>query len=245
MARAMVRIRADLLLVARGLARSRAQAQAAIEAGGVIAAGRAVTKPADLLDEDAPIAFAPAHPWVSRGGVKLAAALDVFAVEVSGKVALDVGAAAGGFTEVLLTRGAARVFAVDVGRGQFDAALARDPRVVVLEGQDARTLTGAQISTPPQIVVCDASFIGAEKVLARPLELAAPSADLIVLIKPQFESGPRGKALLTQEEARRLAEETAGRLNGLCGFRAEDFAESPLLGGAGAREFLFHAHRGV
>jgi 23S rRNA (cytidine1920-2'-O)/16S rRNA (cytidine1409-2'-O)-methyltransferase len=239
----MARIRADLLLVARGLARSRAQAQAAIEAGGVSAAGRAVTKPADLLEEDAAIAFAPAHPWVSRGGVKLAAALDLFAVDVASKVALDVGAATGGFTEVLLTRGAACVFAVDVGRGQFDAALARDPRVVVLEGKDARTLTTVEIFTPPQIVVCDASFIGAEKVLARPLELAAPAADLIVLIKPQFESGPRDKALLSQDEARRLAEETAGRLNGLCGFRAEGFAESPIFGGAGAHEFLFHARR--
>jgi 23S rRNA (cytidine1920-2'-O)/16S rRNA (cytidine1409-2'-O)-methyltransferase len=145
----------------------------------------------------------------------------------------------------LLTRGAARVFAVDVGRDQFDPALAADQRVIVLEGQDARALTRAEIPTPPQIVVCDASFIGAEKVLARPLELAAAEADLIVLIKPQFESGPRRKATIEQEEARRLAEKTAGRLDGLSGFRAVKFAESPLLGGAGAREFLLHARRSL
>ncbi|MES1202851.1 MAG: TlyA family RNA methyltransferase [Pseudomonadota bacterium] len=239
----MARLRADLLLVARGLARSRAQAQAAIEAGGVTAAGRTITKASEMVAEDAALEFAPAHQWVSRGGVKLEAALDLFGVDVAGKIALDVGAAAGGFTQVLLARGAARVFAVDVGRGQFDAALAADPRVVALEGQDARTLTQAEITAPPQIVVCDASFIGAEKVLARPLALAAAQAELIVLIKPQFESGPRRKALIEQEEARRLAEETAGRLDGLSGFRAVQFAESPLRGGAGAREFLFHARR--
>ncbi|HWA23298.1 MAG TPA: TlyA family RNA methyltransferase [Caulobacterales bacterium] len=227
----MARLRADLLLVARGLARSRAQAQAAIEAGGVTAAGRTIAKASEMVPEDAALEFAPAHQWVSRGGVKLEAALDRFGVDVAGKIALDVGAATGGFTQVLLARGAARVFAVDVGRGQFDAALAADPRVVVLEGQDARTLTQAEITTPPQIIVCDASFIGAEKVLARPLELAAAQAELTVLIKPQFESGPRRKALIEQEEARHLAEETAGRLDGLNGFRAVQFAESPLLGG--------------
>lgn len=241
----MSRLRADLLLVARGLARSRAQAQAAIEAGGVTASGRTITKASEMLAEDATLAFTPAHQWVSRGGVKLEAALDLFGVDVAGKTALDVGAATGGFTQVLLVRGAARVFAVDVGRGQFDAQLATDARVAVLEGQDARTLTRAEISTPPQLVVCDASFIGAEKVLARPLELAAPEAEAIVLIKPQFESGPRRKALIGQEEARRLAEETAGSLDGLSGFRAVEFAESPILGGAGAREFLLHARRGV
>ncbi|MEJ0023589.1 MAG: TlyA family RNA methyltransferase [Alphaproteobacteria bacterium] len=239
----MTRRRADVLLVARGLARSRAQAQAAIEAGGVTAAGRPVTKASELIAEDSALDFAPAHQWVSRGGVKLEAALDLFGVDCAGKIALDVGAATGGFTHVLLTRGAALVFAVDVGRDQFDAALAADPRVVVLEGQDARTLTRAEIPTPPQIVVCDASFIGAEKVLARPLELAADEADLIVLIKPQFESGPRRKERLDENEARRLAEETAGRLDGLSGFRAGKIAESPLLGGAGAREFLLHARR--
>jgi 23S rRNA (cytidine1920-2'-O)/16S rRNA (cytidine1409-2'-O)-methyltransferase len=206
-------------------------------------AGRTIAKPSEMIEEDAAIAFAPAHRWVSRGGVKLEAALDMFGVDVAGKVALDIGAATGGFTQVLLARGAVQVFAVDVGRDQFDAALAADPRVVVLEGQDARALTKAEISTPPDIIVCDASFIGAEKVLARPLEIAAPIADLIVLIKPQFESGPRRKAMIEQEEARRLAEQTAGGLDGLSGFQAVTFAESPILGGAGAREFLFHARR--
>lgn len=239
----MTRIRADLLLVARGLVRSRAQAQAAIEAGHVSAAGRIVTKPADMLDEEIAIEFSPAHQWVSRGGVKLEAALDLFGVAVAGRITLDVGAATGGFTQVLLARGAGHVFAVDVGKGQFDSGLAGDPRVTVLEGQDARTLTAAEIPTPPSLVVCDASFIGAEKVLARPLALAAPAADLVALIKPQFESGPRRKATLEDSEARRLAEETAGRLDGLSGFRAANLADSPILGGAGAREFLFHARR--
>lgn len=239
----MGRVRADLLLVTRGLARSRAQAKAAIEAGTVTADGRPVSAASDLLDEDAALAFAPAFPWVSRGGVKLAHALDVFGVDPKDKVALDVGAATGGFSHVLLTRGVARVYAVDVGHGQFDPALATDPRVVLLEGQDARTLTRAQIDTPPDLIVCDASFIGAEKVLVTPLSLAAPSCDLVALIKPQFQSGPRRKAAIPQEEARRLAEETAGLLSGQTGFRAVNLTDSPLFGGAGAVEFLFHARR--
>jgi 23S rRNA (cytidine1920-2'-O)/16S rRNA (cytidine1409-2'-O)-methyltransferase len=239
----MGRVRADLLLVTRGLARSRAQAKAAIEAGAVTAGGRAVAAASDLLDEDTPIAFAPAFPWVSRGGVKLAHALEHFGIDPNGKIALDVGAATGGFSHVLLTRGAARVYAVDVGHGQFDQRLAADPRVVLLEGRDARTLTRDQIDTPPDLIVCDASFIGAEKVLTTPLSLAAPACDLVVLIKPQFQSGPRRKAAIPQEEARRLADETAGLISGQAGFRAVNLTDSPLVGGAGAVEFLFHARR--
>lgn len=239
----MTRLRADLLLVKRGLTRSRAQAQAAIEAGQVRAGGRQISKPSDMVDEEEPLEFAPAHPWASRGGVKLAHALDVFAIDAPGRIALDVGASTGGFSDVLLTRGAARVYAVDVGQGQFDARLAADPRVVLMENQDARTLTRAHLPTPPDLVACDASFIGAEKVLATPLALSADAADLIVLIKPQFESGPRAKAKLDEKEARRLGEETAGRLDGLAGFRAVNLIDSPLLGGDGAMEFLLHARR--
>ena len=196
-----------------------------------------------MVDESAEIAFAAAHPWVSRGGVKLAHALEAFGVDPAGRICLDVGAATGGFTHVLIARGAARVYAVDVGHDQFDAELAKDARIVVLEGQDARTLTRALIPEAPALIVCDASFIGAEKVLATPLSLAAPAADIVALIKPQFESGPRAKERLEKSEARRLAEETAGRLGELSGFRAEYLIESPLAGGAGAVEFLFHARR--
>jgi 23S rRNA (cytidine1920-2'-O)/16S rRNA (cytidine1409-2'-O)-methyltransferase len=239
----MGRVRADLLLVARGLARSRAQAKAAIAAGTVTAEGRPVSAPSDLLDEDAALAFTPAFPWVSRGGVKLAHALDAFGIDPRDKVALDIGAATGGFSHVLLTRGARRVYAVDVGHGQFDPALAADSRMVVLEGQDARALTRAEIGTPPELIVCDASFIGAEKVLAAPLSLAAPVCDLVALIKPQFQSGPRRKAAIPENEARRLAEETAALLSGQSGFRAMNLIDSPLPGGAGAMEFLFQARR--
>jgi 23S rRNA (cytidine1920-2'-O)/16S rRNA (cytidine1409-2'-O)-methyltransferase len=239
----VTRKRADLLLVERGFARSRAQARQAIEAGHVRVDGRVLDKPAEALAEDCEIVFAPAHPWVSRGGVKLAHALDAFGVDPAGKVALDVGAATGGFTQVLRARRAARVYAVDVGTGQFDAKLAADLAIVVREGLDARDLTRTDIPEPIELIVCDVSFIGAEKALAVPLSLAADAADLIVLIKPQFQSGPRRKEKLDQSEARRLGEETAGLLDGLSGFRAVNLIESPIPGGAGALEFLFHARR--
>lgn len=239
----MARRRADALLVARGLARSREQAQAAIAAGGVSANGAPVRKASMLLAEDAALAFAPAHVWASRAGLKLAHALEAFAIGVDGAVALDVGAAAGGFVDVLLARGAGHVYAVDVGRGQLDARLRADPRVAVLEQQDARTLTREQISAPPALVTCDASFIGLEKVLPRPLSLAAERAALIALVKPQFESGPRRKARLAPAAARRIAEEAAARLDGLEGFRVAALIESPIEGGDGAVEFLLHAAR--
>jgi len=168
----MARVRADLLVVARGLAESRAKARAAIEAGGVLANGAVVMKASDLLDEDALLDVTPPHPWVSRGGVKLAAALDAFGIDPTGRVCLDVGASTGGFTHVLITRGAARVYAVDVGRDQLHPKLRGDARVTSLEQTDARTLTRALIPEPPTLIVCDASFIGATKVLAVPMSLA-------------------------------------------------------------------------
>jgi 23S rRNA (cytidine1920-2'-O)/16S rRNA (cytidine1409-2'-O)-methyltransferase len=235
--------RADVLLVARGLARSRAQARAAIEAGGVRVGDRVLQKPSEMIDAEADLQFAPAHPWASRAGTKLDAALRVFSVDPYGRIALDIGAAAGGFTDVLLARGAGCVYAVDVGSGQLVARLRNDARVVALEDQDARTLTRALVPEAPTLIVCDASFIGLIKVLARPLALAAPEADLIALVKPQFESGPRSKAKLSEQEARRLAVETAGALDGLSGVRTLGLAESPIAGGAGAREFLLHARR--
>ena len=239
----MSRQRADLLLVARGLADSRARAQAAIAAGGVTADGAAVTKAAQMLDEGAALTLAPPHPWVSRAGVKLVYALDRFAVDPAGRHCLDIGASTGGFTQVLLARRAAHVLAVDVGRDQLHPSLRGDPRVTVREGTDARTLTAADVVVAPTLVVCDASFIGLEKVLPSPLALAARKATLIALVKPQYETGPRRGALLTPAMAFQVAEAVAHRLDGVAGFAVKALTDSPILGGDGAPEFLLHAER--
>ena len=241
----MSRMRADLLLVARGLAESRAKARAAIEAGGVLADGVVVGKPSDMIADTAALDVTPPHPWVSRGGVKLAAALDAFEVDPAGRVCLDVGASTGGFTHVLITRGAARVYAVDVGRGQLHASLRSDPRVTSLEQTDARTLTRAQISQPPSLIVCDASFIGSAKVLATPFALAAASADAIVLIKPQFEAGPNASraGVLTEDVARAAAQSAIDALDGFERFRVVASIDSPILGGDGNLERLVHLKR--
>jgi 23S rRNA (cytidine1920-2'-O)/16S rRNA (cytidine1409-2'-O)-methyltransferase len=234
----MARERADLVIVARGLVESRAKAQAAIEAGGVVADGVTVRKASDLISEDAVLEVTPPHPWVSRGGVKLAHALDVFGVDPSGRVCLDVGASTGGFTQVLLSRGAGQVFAVDVGSGQLHPSLKGDPRVVSLEQQDARALTRSEISEPPSLVVCDASFIGAGKVLTAPLTLAAERADLIVLIKPQFEAGPGKGGVLQEAEARAVARSAVDALGGVEGFALVAETDSPIRGGDGNLELL-------
>ena len=239
----MSRMRADLLLVARGFAESRAKARAAIEAGGVTANGASVQRPSDLIDESATLEFTPPHPWVSRGGVKLAHALDLSGVDPAGRVCLDVGASTGGFTQVLLARGAARVYAVDVGHGQLHASVQGDPRVVSLERTDARTLTRAQIDQAPTLIVCDASFIGAAKVLATPLSLAAEHADLIVLIKPQFEAGPGKGGVLAETDSRSIAEAAIQALDGEAGFRVIARTDSPIRGGDGNLEVLMHARR--
>jgi 23S rRNA (cytidine1920-2'-O)/16S rRNA (cytidine1409-2'-O)-methyltransferase len=236
-------MRADLLLVARGLAESRAKARAAIEAGGVRADGAQVARPSDLLREDAALEVRPPHPWVSRGGVKLAAALDVFGIDPNGRVCLDVGASTGGFTHVLIARGAARVYAVDVGAGQLHASLRADPRVVSLEHCDARALTRELLADAPSLVVCDASFIGAAKVLSTPLSLAAAAADLVVLIKPQFEAGPGKGGVLAEADARAAASAAIAALDGLEGFRIVAQMDSPIRGGDGNLEVLAHARR--
>src|SRR5260370_2341966 len=183
--------RADQLLVEQGLAESRAKAQALILAGLVSAGGRRVDKPGTALAEETELALAGRdHPWVSRGGVKLAFALDNFAVDPSGMIALDIGASTGGFTDVLLAKGAARVHAVDVGRGQLAWKLRQDPRVIVHEAVNARHLSRAEIPDPIDLIACDASFIGLLTLLPAPLALAAERAMLVALIKPQFEAGP-------------------------------------------------------
>jgi len=231
------------LLVARGLIESRAKARAAIEAGGVRADGALVVKASDLVDEDAALDVTPAHPWVSRGGVKLAHALDAFGVPPAGRVCLDVGASTGGFTQVLLDRGASRVYAVDVGNGQLHPQISGDPRVVNLERTDARTLTRAQMPEAPTLIACDVSFIGAGKALAIPLALAAPSADLVALIKPQFEAGPHKNAILPESDARAAAEAAITALQGVEGFTLVASTDSPIRGGDGNLERLVHMRR--
>ncbi|MBS0331780.1 MAG: TlyA family RNA methyltransferase [Proteobacteria bacterium] len=239
-----MKTRADLLLVARGLFESRAKARAAIEAGGVTADGRPVDKASDLIDAAAVVEAVAAHPWVGRGALKLAHALELWPVPVEGRVALDVGASTGGFTEVCLAKGARRVYAVDVGRGQLHPSLAGDPRVVALEGFDARDLTAARIPEPPGLVVCDVSFIGLAKALPAALRLAGEGADLIALVKPQFEVGPGrvGKGGLVKDEAAR-AEALAGVAAFLTasGWTVRRTAESPVAGGDGNREWLLWA----
>jgi len=236
-------MRADLLLVARGLAESRAKARAAIEAGGVTADGEPVGKSSDLIEESAALELRPPHPWVSRGGVKLQHALDVFGVDPAGRVCLDIGASTGGFTHVLLARGAARVYAVDVGHGQLHASLRNDPRVVSLEHTDARSLTRAEIAEAPKLVVCDVSFIGAAKALGAPLALAAEHADLIALIKPQFETGPGRGGVLTEDAARSAADAAIHALDGQAGFHIIAQTDSPIRGGDGNLEILVHLRR--
>ena len=242
----MAKVRADLLLVSRGLFDSRAKARAAIEAGGVSAAGRSVAKASELLDEDCELSAQAAHPYVGRGALKLLRALELWPVPVDGRTVLDVGASTGGFTEVCLERGARRVYAVDVGRGQLHPRLAADPRVMSLEGTDARILDSAVIPEPPDLVVCDASFIGLAKVLPAALGLAAPAADLVALVKPQFEVGPErvGKGGVVKDPVDRAMAVSGVRsfLEG-AGWDVLAEAESPIIGGDGNVEFLLHARK--
>ncbi len=241
-----MRKRADTLLVERGFFPSRARAQAAIAAGLVRVGGVAVATPTEALPEDAPIEAAPPHRWASRGGVKLAAALDAFALDPSGLVCLDVGASTGGFTDVLLERGAARVIAVDVGRGQFHPRLASDPRVRSLEGVDARVLTAEMLGERPQAVVIDVSFISQRLVLPHVLKLAAGGAWLVSLVKPQFELARSDlvKGRVRDEAALERACASVRAAIETEGWTALGLIPSPIPGGAGAREFLIAARHG-
>jgi 23S rRNA (cytidine1920-2'-O)/16S rRNA (cytidine1409-2'-O)-methyltransferase len=240
--------RLDTMLVARGLAESRAKAQALALAGLVFSGERRLDKPGQMLAEDTPLECrGPAHPYVSRGGVKLAHALDHFAIDPAGAIALDIGASTGGFTDVLLRRGAAKVFAVDVGHGQLDWRLRQDARVVVRERCNARHLTRAEIPDAPALVVCDASFIGLATVLPASLALAAPQARLVALIKPQFEVGKGrvGKGGVVRDPA--LHEEVCARIEAwlasLPGWSVLGITESPIRGPDGNVEFLIAARR--
>ncbi|MDJ0943060.1 MAG: TlyA family RNA methyltransferase [Kiloniellales bacterium] len=240
--------RADVLLQARGLAESRARAQALILAGQVFSGERRIEKAGAELAPDAPLTVrGPAHPWVSRGGLKLEKGLDHFGIDPKGRICLDIGAATGGFTDVLLARGAARVYAVDVGQGQLAWKLRQDPRVVVLERTNARRLGATQVPEPPGLIVCDASFIGLETLLPAPLALAAPGAELIALIKPQFEIGKGrvGKKGVVRDPA--LHAEVCARieawLSRLPGWSVLGLTDSPILGPEGNREFLIAARK--
>ena len=237
------RPRADLVLVERGLAESRARAQSLILAGLVYEGTRRVEKPGDgVAEPDALSVRGRDHPWVSRGGLKLVRGLDHFGIDPAGLIGLDVGASTGGFTDVLLHRGAARVYAVDVGHGQLAWSLRQDPRVVVLERTNARHLDQALVPDAPGIVVCDASFIGLETVLPAALALAAPGAVLVALIKPQFEVGPDrvGKGGVVRDPAlhREVCDRIAAWLAARPGWQVLGITESPITGPEGNVEFL-------
>ena len=241
------RQRADLALVERGLAESRARAQALILAGLVFSGEQRVSKAGDLIKPDQPLNLrGQDHPWVSRGGLKLDHAIRHFGLSPAGLTCLDVGASTGGFTDVLLHHGAAKVFAVDVGHGQLAWKLRNDPRVVVMERVNARYLAAAQIPDPIQAIVCDASFIGLRTVLAAPLALVAPGAWAVALIKPQFEVGPaiaKGGVVRDPAVHDRVCDEIRDWWSQLPGWKVLGIEASPILGPEGNREFLIAARR--
>ena len=241
----MSKLRADQLLVSRGLAESRTRAQALIMAGAVFSGERKVAKAGEMLAEDAPLEVrGKDHPWVSRGGIKLDCGLTHFGFDVTGAVALDVGSSTGGFTDVLLSRGAARVHAVDSGTNQLAWKLRQDPRVVALEQTNARYLTAEQVPELVDIVVCDASFISLAKVLEAPLKLARSGAKLVALVKPQFEAGRAevGKGGVVRDPAvhERVCAEAAEWVASQ-GWSVLGVAQSPITGPEGNVEFLLGA----
>ena len=244
----MVRTRLDRVLVERGLVATRSRARDLIARGCVTVDGATVTKPGLEIRPDAEVSLTgDVHAYVSRGSAKLRAALSHFGFEANGVTALDIGASTGGFTQVLLEAGARRVYAVDVGRSQLDPSLRQDPRVVSLEGTDARSLTPAEVPDRVGAVVADVSFISLTKTLPVPLSLTAPGAWLIALIKPQFEAGRRavGKGGIVRDAADRqravdIVQDWLGRQPE---WRVAGVIESPLLGGSGNQEFLIGALR--
>ncbi|NUQ18621.1 MAG: TlyA family RNA methyltransferase [Sphingomonas sp.] len=238
-------MRADQLLVSRGLAESRTRAQALIMAGAVFSGDRKLAKAGEMLAEDSALEVrGKDHPWVSRGGIKLDHGLTHFGFDVAGAVALDVGSSTGGFTDVLLSRGAAKVYAVDVGTNQLAWKLRQDSRVAVHEQTNARNLDRSIIPEPVDIVVCDASFIGLAKVLEAPLKLAKGGAKLVALIKPQFEAGREevGKGGVVRDPAvhQRVCSEAAAWVQSQ-GWRVVGVTESPITGPEGNIEFLLGA----
>ena len=243
----MAKLRADQMLVDRGLAESRTRAQALIMAGLVFAGERKIDKPGQQIPEETLLDVRGRdHPWVSRGGIKLAHGLDHFGWDVTGMVAIDVGSSTGGFTDVLLTRGAVRVYAVDSGTNQLAWKLRQDPRVIVHEQTSARILTPAHIPETVDLIVCDASFIGLAKVLDVPMGFAKDDARLLALIKPQFEAGREevGKGGVVRDPAihARVCAAVAAWVESR-GWQVEGIVESPITGPEGNIEFLLGAKR--
>lgn len=243
----MAKVRADQMLVDRGLAESRTRAQALILAGVVYVGDRKVEKAGQQLPEDAALDVRGRdHPWVSRGGIKLAHGLQHFGWDVTGAIAIDVGSSTGGFTDVLLTNGAAKIFAVDSGTNQLAWKLRQDPRVAVHEQTSARILTENEITEPVDLVVCDASFISLSKVLERPLSFAKPGARLLALIKPQFEAGRdevgKGGVVRDPEVHSKVCNDVQTWLTDI-GWNVEGLTESPIKGPEGNIEFLIAARR--
>ena len=243
--RGSTRQRADAALVERKLFESRAKAQEAIAAGLVSADGKTLRKAAQLIGPDAHVEAAAPHPWVSRGGVKLAAALDAFRFDPAGRLCLDIGASTGGFTHVLLSRGAAKVVAIDIGRGQLHAKIARNPRVDSREMTDARSLAAGSLPERPQFITCDVSFISLALILPSVTELASGDAKLVALIKPQFEAGPAHvvKGVVKDPAVHVAVCARIKRFVQSLGWRVDGLIASPIEGGDGNREFLIGASR--
>jgi 23S rRNA (cytidine1920-2'-O)/16S rRNA (cytidine1409-2'-O)-methyltransferase len=239
-----MKIRLDRLMADRGLTESREKAQALIMAGEVRVNGQKVSKPGQSVEPDCAIEMASRRPYVSRGGYKLAGALRHFTIEVAGKICADIGSSTGGFTDVLLQNGAARVHAVDVGAGQLDWKLRTDPRVVLHEGINARELSPQEIGEPVDFLSCDVSFISVTLVLPALLPLLQPAAQMVILIKPQFEvgKGQVGKGGIVREPRLHLAAcERVERAVRESGFETA-IVESPIAGAEGNKEFLLYAH---
>jgi 23S rRNA (cytidine1920-2'-O)/16S rRNA (cytidine1409-2'-O)-methyltransferase len=239
------RMRIDRLLVERGLFESRAKAQAAIEAGLVVADDVPVGKASETIAANAVLRAEPAHPFVSRGGVKLAAALDHFGFDPVGCVCLDVGASTGGFTDALITRGAARVYAVDTGHGQLHPRLKGRPEIASIEGTDIRVLAPGALLPPPKLIVIDVSFISLRLVIPAALALAQPPARMIALVKPQFEAGRAHirKGIVRDAKIHAQVCDAAVHAVGALGWTVVGLIPSPILGGDGNREFLIGASR--
>ncbi len=239
--------RADVFLVEHGYARTRAEAQEAIEAGKVFDGGRRVIKPSQRLNETSRIKYERAHPFVSRGALKLVAALKHFDLSPSGLVCLDLGASTGGFSEVLLMHGAGKIFTVDVGHGQLDPKIANDPRVISMERTNARDLSPKSILEAPEAIVADVSFISLKLALPKALGLAAPNAWLVALVKPQFEVGKAriGKGGIVRDEAMQemALADIAAWLPVNPGWTVTGSIPSPVKGGDGNREFLLAARK--
>ena len=240
------RQRLDQLLVDRGLAQNRTRAHALILAGSVFSGENRLEKAGHQVDPDMPVKIQEkSHPWASRGGVKLKHALDYFSIKVDGLVCLDIGSSTGGFTDVLLHSGAVKVYAIDVGRGQLDWRLRKNPRVVVLEGVNARYLRADQIKDEPSLVVCDTSFIGLKTVLPAALKLTNHASTLIALIKPQFEVGKsrvgKGGVVRDPDLHQEVCKDIENWLNSKMGWSPIGITESPIKGPKGNREFLIAA----